>query len=152
MAVVAIILYLFYQTILYGTSKEHEERKQARENANRQVEAISADVLQIFQDNEEAIAQIPRDYRNYDAVSYFEKVFANGQALTWREAMMLYDNHVHCRTLECGNARLQNIARQQSAMMANMEKMEQEAARNARIATGFSILSFLILVQSADDR
>lgn len=147
--VVAIwIMIRVYRDTLHGTKKELEKNQNAKRSAEQAVQSISNDICKVFRENDEIISRIPRDYRNYDAVSYFEKVFSNQQADSLKEAMNLYDEYAHRQAMELGNARLQNIAQKQSEMLANIERLSAQTERNTRIEAGFTILNFLMLSQS----
>ena len=132
-----------YQRGKAPNKTEDEELQKARNSMEEQLQGISNEIYEVFTENEEIISHIPRDYRNYDAVSYFEKVLANEKADSMKEAMLLYDEYIHRQALEFGNTRMQNIAQQQSAMLANIETMSGRTELNTRISAGFSVLNFL---------
>lgn len=108
-----------------------------------QIVELSDDVVRFIENNQEIINTIPRDYRFYDAVAFFEKVLANGQADSMKEAMNLYDRHTHERTLERNSQLSIERANQQSAMLAQIERNSREMVRNSNMAAVFSIATFL---------
>lgn len=106
-------------------------------------EQISAEIEQIANENREVINAIPRDYRYYDAVAFFENALANGRADSMKEAVNLYETHLHQMRLENANQQMLFINEQQSKMMAEIEKNTRDAKRATELNTAFNVLYFL---------
>lgn len=110
---------------------------------NQQLDAISHEIYQLTVQNQEAIAKMPRDYRYYDAVAFFENALANGRADSMKEAINLYEEYIHRQNMELNGRQMLEQSRMQSAMLANIEQSSREAAINSGIAATFSILNYL---------
>lgn len=93
---------------------------------------ISQAITQLSVENEDRIDPIPRDYRNYDAVVYFERVLANGQAYSMREALNLYEEYLHRQRLEANSLAALEQANQQSQMLAEIERQSSQVAAGVR--------------------
>ena len=124
--------------------KRHGAPTQAEENATAQLEAISRELEAFTARNAAIIDTMPRDYRCYDAVCFFEAVLANGRAENLKQAMDLYEEHKFRLSMEQQNNLLLQRQRLQSEMIASLEENAARAAQNAELALNFSILSFLV--------
>ncbi|MCQ2565799.1 MAG: hypothetical protein MJ194_03000 [Clostridia bacterium] len=110
---------------------------------SRQMERISNEIFVITTENQGIIDSIPRDYRYYDALVFFENALENGRADSMKEALNLYETYLHQVRMET-NARLTTeMNRRQCEMLVNINEKANQAARNSSIAATFSILSFL---------
>lgn len=135
-----------YKRVISSTKKTLDNEADALIAKNKyDLECISNDICEIYRENEEIIAQIPRDYRTYDAVSYFEHLLENGHADSMKEALILYDENVHRLSQRLDNQRIiqQNI--QQREMLAHIEQQTRTAAHNSSVAAAFSIASYIIV-------
>lgn len=110
---------------------------------SRQYEAISNEIYQTYTDSQAAIEEIPRDYRYFAAVSFFESALANGRADNMKEAINLYEEHIHRQSMEANSRALLEQSRQQSAMMASIERSARQTAINTDTTAIFSVLNFL---------
>lgn len=109
----------------------------------QQIEAISDEICRIYEENQDVIENIPRDYRYYDAVSFLEASLANGRADSMKEALNQYELYLHQKALEMNSRASLELNRQQCAMMASIESHARNAERNSGIAAAFSIFNFL---------
>lgn len=110
-------------------------------DTQEQLEAISAEIMAIFQDNEEAISSIPRDYRCYSAISYFEHLFENGHADSMKEALILYDEYVHRQEMLAENQAIIAQNQLQLEMLERVERSSRSAARSSAAAAVFSAIN-----------
>ncbi len=108
-----------------------------------QMEQLSQEIYRLYTENAALINPIPRDYRNYNAVVFFESALANGRADSMKEALNLYEEYLHRAALELNSQMALEQSRQQSAMLANIEESSRQTAVNSGIAAGFSVLNFL---------
>lgn len=109
----------------------------------QEIDEISDEIYHLTVANEAVIGQIPRDYRYYDAVAYFEHVLANEQADSMKEAINLFEEYLHRQRLEQNSAILLEQAQRQSEMLSNIEHSSNVAAQNSGMAAAFSILNYL---------
>lgn len=133
-----------YRKVIHSAKqKVHNETDALIAQNKRDLDCISEDICEIYRNNEQIISQIPRDYRTYDAVSYFEHLLENGHAETMKEALILYDEYLHRQSMLVDNQRMiqQNI--QQRQMLEQIEATTNSAARSANVAAAFSIATFL---------
>ena len=107
-----------------------------------QIDQISQQIYQITVDNQVYIDPIPRDYRYYDAVAFFERALTNGRADSMKEAINLYEDHLHKQTMEAQGRMLLEQSRQQSAMLASIERSSRETAINTGIAASFTVANY----------
>ena len=136
-----------------GWAGRRVSKKQLQEKHNQtetqiyamkhQMEQISQDIYRVAMENQELISLMPRDYRYYDAVAFFENALANGRADSMKEAINLYEEYLHRQNMELNSRQVLEQSRMQSAMLSNIEQSSQEAAFNSAIAAGFSVLTYL---------
>lgn len=107
------------------------------------LEDISNSLVSITQQNQTLIDAMPRDYQNFEAVCFFEQALANGRADSMKEAINLYEEHLHRMTLEQNSNRAVQEQYLQSQMVADIQKSSRTAAINSGIAATFSVLAFL---------
>lgn len=124
-------------------AKRDKGVQQVENQVGVQMEQISQEIYRLFTENAAVILPIPRDYRNYNAVVFFESALANGRADSMKEALNLYEEYLHRATMELNSQLAVEQSRQQSAMLANIEKSSRQAAVNSGIAAGFSVLNFI---------
>lgn len=108
-----------------------------------QIDAISNEIYNITTANQEIIDQIPRDYRYYDAVIFLESMLVNGRADSMKEALNLYETHLHQQRLETNSQLAFEMNKRQCEMLTDINTSAKRAERNSSIAATFSILSFL---------
>ena len=113
------------------------------EKLDLRLQQISDAIYRISSNNEAAITAIPRDYRYYDAVSFFESALVNGRADSMKEAINLYESHLHMKALESDSQAMLRMNQRQSEMLGSINASSNAAARNSEIAATFSVLSFL---------
>lgn len=123
--------------------KKHEETETQIDEMKSQMEEISKEIYRVTTENQELINLMPRDYRYYDAVAFFENALANGRADSMKEAINLYEEYIHRQNMELNGRQMLEQSRMQSAMLANIEQSSREAAINSGIAATFSILNYL---------
>lgn len=109
----------------------------------KQYDAISNEIYQLTIQNENILATLPRDYRYYDAVAFFESALANGRADSMKEAINLYEEHIHRMNMELNGRQMLEQSRMQGVMLANIEENSRAAAYNSNMAATFSILNYL---------
>ncbi len=109
----------------------------------RRLDDLSAEFSAITQRNQALIDAIPRDYRNYEAVRFFEQALSNGRAESMKEAMNLYEEHLHRMTMEHNSNLVLQQQYEQSRMIAAAQQSARDASVSAGIAASFSILAFL---------
>ena len=110
---------------------------------DKRLASISDEICDITIKNDAVISQIPRDYRYYEAVEYFEKVLANGAAESMKEAIALYEESCHRRNIELNNSIIADQMRAQTQMMKYIEDNTGRTAYNSGIAATFSVLNYL---------
>lgn len=136
---------MVYHSVIRSTNKNIEmETQKLVTQSKHDLDLISNDIYEIYQKNSDIISPIPRDYRTYDAVCYFEHLLENGHADSMKEALILYDEYVHREGMRIDNQRLIQQNLQQRKMMAHVEQLASAASRDAKIATVFSIANFLV--------
>ena len=113
------------------------------ETNNGTIENMSQHIYRIVEENQNYIDVLPRDYRYFSAASFFEKVLANGQADSIKEAISLYEEHLHRQRIENMNVQRIFIEEQQARMLANIEHNSASAANSAGTAAVFSALHYL---------
>ena len=137
--------YFIYKSM--PTRQENIAAMKAEEEAQvalaPQMEYLSQEVYRLFNENRDVILPIPRDYRSYDAVVFFESALANGRADSMKEALNLYEEHLHRAALEMNSQLTLEQSRRQSAMLASIEDSARQTAINSGIAAGFSVLNYL---------
>ena len=104
---------------------------------------ISGQIYDLYLENQVVLDRIPRDYRNYEAVVFFENVLANGRADNMKEALSQYEEHIHRRRLEDNSAEALRMQQQQSEMLAAIEVSSRQTAVNSGVAAAFSVLTYL---------
>ncbi|MDY3691883.1 MAG: hypothetical protein SO072_07920 [Dysosmobacter sp.] len=134
--------------MLYLKRKEriknkHEQTEAQINTMMPQMESISREIYRVTTENQEKINLMPRDYRYYDAVVFFESALANGRADSMKEAINLYEETIHRQNMELHGRQMLEQCRMQSAMLANIEQYSKEAAINSGIAASFSVLNYL---------
>lgn len=135
-----------YRKVIGSERKKAEQDTQAMiVQGEHDLEAISNEIYEVYQKNYDVIEPIPRDYRTYDAVSYFERLLENGHAESMKEALILYDEYVHREGMRLDNQRMIQQNLQQCRMMENIEQVANAAANNARTAAAFSVASFIAI-------
>lgn len=138
------IVVLVYRAIKKKDKAHREEGVQrVQDQLSVQMEDISREICRLFKENQTVILPIPRDYRNYNAVVFFESALANGRADNMKEALNLYEEYLHRAAMELNSQLALEQSRQQSAMLADIEESSRQAAVNSGIAAGFSVLNFL---------
>lgn len=132
-----------YRTVKAKVLASVDTASPATPKYRQMIDEISDEIYRLTVENEAAISQIPRDYRYYDAVAYFEHVLANEQAESMKEAINLFEEHLHRQRLEQNSAILLEQAQRQSQMLSNIERSSNAAAQNSGMAAAFSILNYL---------
>lgn len=140
-AIIACIV--VYQTVKARVLSSVDTVSPAMPKYRQEIDEISDEIYRITVANEAVIGQIPRDYRYYDAVAYFEHVLANEQADSMKEAINLFEEYLHRQRLEQNSAILLEQAQRQSQMLSNIERSSNAAAQNSGMAAAFSILNYL---------
>lgn len=107
------------------------------------IEAISREIQTVAQKNTDIFTLLPRDYRYYDAAVFFEQAFANGRADTMKEAINLYETHLHQQSMERLGAQILKENRRQSAMLASIEANTYRTANAAESAANAAVIGFL---------
>ena len=125
------------------TQREKARNDQKENELLQRISDISKEIYDVTTVNQKIIDRIPRDYRFYDAVVYFEKALANGRAENLKEAMLQYDEEQHRLAMENANQMMLQYQLQQNAMLASIEKSSRSSAVNSGICAAFSVLSFL---------
>jgi hypothetical protein len=120
----------------------HSVDRQVQSNQSI-MQSISAQIQDVACSNAEVINALPRDYRYYHAVSFFEQALSNGRADSMKEAVNLYEEELHRQKLENQNQQMMMDNACQMEMMANIEQNTSDAARNSGVAAAFSILNYL---------
>lgn len=123
--------------------KKHQSTNQQIDSMKPQMEQISREIYRVTTENQEQINLMPRDYRYYDAVSFFENALTNGRADSLKEAINLYEEHIHRQNMELNSRQILHQNRMQSEMLANIEQSAQQAAVNTGITATFTILQYL---------
>ena len=98
----------------------------------------------VLEENADIVAEIPRDYRTYHAVSFFSDAVANGKADTMKECMLQYDNYMHQLRMEQGQMNLFYRLQEQEEVLSAIAASTREAARNAKDASLFAAMGMLI--------
>ena len=122
---------------------KHEQTEAEINTMMPQMESISQEIYRVTTENQEKINLMPRDYRYYDAVAFFESALANGRADSMKEAINLYEETIHRQNMELNGRQMLEQCRMQSAMLANIEQYSKEAAINSGIAATFSVMNYL---------
>lgn len=146
LAIVYIIFAIIVCAVVYQTVKAQVRVgtvSPATPKYRQEIDEISDEIYRLTVANEAVIAQIPRDYRYYDAAAYFEHVLANEQADSMKEAINLFEEYLHRQRLEQNSAILLDQAQRQSQMLSNIERSSKETTQNSGIAAAFSILNYL---------
>ncbi|MFM9414538.1 hypothetical protein ACKQTC_09190 [Peptococcus simiae] len=138
--ILCFVIYKFIRKSLNFNPNAPNKRLSAARN---EIDLISDQIFRLASENSKILEKIPRDYRNYEAVSYFEKLFANGQADSMKEAVNLFDEYAHRSKMESNTERSLMIARQQSLMLQNIEFNSARAADAASVGAFFSVLNYL---------
>lgn len=138
-----IVCAVVYQTVKAKVLSSGGTVSPATPKYRQEIDKISDEIYRLTVANEAVIAQIPRDYRYYDAAAYFEHVLANEQADSMKEAINLFEEYLHRQRLEQNSAILLDQARRQSQMLSNIERSSKETTQNSGIAAAFSILNYL---------
>ena len=149
--IVMIILVLIAVAISYGVyrfikgllTKQSTSLKSAVKSNNERIAAISEEIESIARDNSDVISILPRDYRYYDAAEFMEAAFENGRADSLKEAINLYEEHLHRLRVENINQQVLRSNQLQCKMLENIEYNSANAARGADIAAVFSVLNYL---------
>lgn len=135
------VIYLMVRRM--DTVRRKQNAQRVQDQVSVQMEGISQELYRLFNENQAVILPIPRDYRNYNAVAFFESALANGRADSMKEALNLYEEYLHRAAMELNSQLALEQSRQQSAMLANIEESSRQTAVNSGIAAGFSVLNFL---------
>lgn len=122
---------------------KHEQTEAEINTMMPKMESISQEIYRVTTENQEKINLMPRDYRYYDAVAFFESALANGRADSMKEAINLYEETIHRQNMELNGRQMLEQCRMQSAMLANIEQYSKEAAINSGIAATFSVMNYL---------
>lgn len=142
--VAAIFLCIWVYKKVKQKLNEDDIRTVERTQKDRQtIEKISSEIEQIAVSNADAINEIPRDYRTYYAVSFFDKVLENGRAESMKEAMNLYEDHLHKMRMENMNQQLIYRQNQQVQMLAEVERNTRETKRAVDLNTAFNVLQYI---------
>lgn len=136
----AVMLYLKRKARI---KNKHEQTEAEINTMMPQMESISQEIYRVTTENQEKINLMPRDYRYYDAVAFFESALANGRADSMKEAINLYEETIHRQNMELNGRQMLEQCRMQSAMLANIEQYSKEAAINSGIAATFSVMNYL---------
>ncbi len=91
---------------------------------------ISNEIAQTTIQNEDIINKIPRDYRNYDAVTFFEYALANQRAYSMKEAVNLYEQHLYRQRMEENSRQTRLEMEQQMRILQVIERASVETAGN----------------------
>lgn len=105
------------------------------------VRKISNAIVQTTTQNQSVLNVIPRDYRNYDAVAYFEQVLANKRAYSMQEAVNLYEQHLYQLRMEL---RMEDKNRQLLEQAQQQTRLLREIEFNTDFATTYMILSDML--------
>lgn len=132
-----------YRKIKIKNRSEDETTAKALKKNEELYTEISEEIEQVSFQYNDAIAAIPRDYRYYYAVNFFENVLINGRADSMKEAINLYENHLHQMRMENANQRLLLMNEQQSRMMSEIERNTRDTAYAVNMNTAFNVLYFL---------
>ena len=136
----AVMLYLKRKARI---KNKHEQTEAEINTMMPQMESISQEIYRVTTENQEKINLMPRDYRYYDAVAFFESALANGRADSMKEAINLYEETIHRQNMELNGRQMLEQCRMQSAMLANIEQYSKEAAINSGIAATFFVMNYL---------
>ena len=136
----AVMLYLKRKARI---KNKHEQTEAEINTMMPQMESISQEIYRVTTENQEKINLMPRYYRYYDAVAFFESALANGRADSMKEAINLYEETIHRQNMELNGRQMLEQCRMQSAMLANIEQYSKEAAINSGIAATFSVMNYL---------
>jgi hypothetical protein len=123
--------------IIYAVVKSAAGNKYNEEITNRMADADQAEKsVQIVVANCKALQIVPSDYRTPLALRTMIKYISNGQADSWKECSLRYDEQSHRWTLERNSVE----ALQYQEYTA---KMAQLTARNTTISAVSDVLSWL---------
>ena len=124
-------------------TKQDVENREESQQVDTKIAAISREIYNYTVQNQAVIDVLPRDYRYYDAAEFFESALANGRADSMKEAINLYELHLHQLQMESNSRQMLEQQRMQSNMLANIEASANSAAMNSGIAATFSVLNFI---------
>lgn len=82
-------------------------------------------------------------FRYYDALLFLESTLENGRADSMKEALNLYETHLHQERMEVNSRITLEMNMRQCQMLAGIEESMARVERDANIAATFSILNFL---------
>lgn len=123
--------------------KNHVSTQKQIDSLAPQMEQISQEIYRVTTENQALIDAMPRDYRYYDAVAFFERALVNGQADSMKEAINLYEEYIHRQNMELHDRQMLAQSQMQSDMLANIERSSHQTAVNSGIAAAFSVLNYL---------
>lgn len=93
--------------------------------------------------NAAVINALPRDYRYLYAAQFFEQALVNGRADSMKEAVNLFEEDQHRKSLENMNRQMLFDNQRQAEMLAGIESSSRAAAVGANVSAAFSILNYL---------
>lgn len=119
---VAILIDIFVTRAINLRAKPSKEAEAAHKE---ELKPFGEEVIRIYTENREDIDILPRDYRYYYAASYLESALINGRADSMKEALNLYETHLHQQTLEANNqAALEIIEHQKETAQYLSEQID----------------------------
>lgn len=123
---------------------KQEELDKMEEEKQTEADIVRSNFQQALKNNAEIVAEIPKDYRTYYAVSYFYNQVVNGKADTLRECMLQYDNYLHQMRMEQNQMEMFSRLEAQERVLDAIAENSREAARRADDAAWFSAMSMLL--------
>lgn len=110
---------------------------------NRRLQELAERIEYVASSNIEAINALPRDYRYYYAASFLEQALANYRADSMKEALNLYEDHVHKLKMESYQAENLRINQEQAGMIAEIERNTHQSAVANQIEAAAIIFAYL---------
>lgn len=126
-----------------GDPSAEQLPSESDDRVNEALAEITKEIDCLVAENADAINALPRDYRYYHAVQYFEQVLANQRAENMKEAINLYENHLHQLRLEEYQQRIMIQNQRQCEMLVAIERNSYQSARASEATAAAVILSYL---------
>jgi len=139
-AILGIIVFLFVKKIFSGFGSNSQKTIAKK---NEAIDRISTEIEQTAVENADIINSMPRDYRYYDAAVFIESALENGRAESMKEAINLYENHLHQMRMENYNRQILFANEQQCKMLTAIEDNTNSIDRTTSTMLGFNVWQFL---------
>lgn len=122
-----------------GAERETDQDRALSEQLNR----ITQSYMEIVEEKQSVLEAIPEDYRHYEAVRFFERVFVNGRAESLKEAMNLYEQDRASGARDRQGKLILNRQVELERLERQTQALAASADRSARIAAAVTLFSFI---------